>query len=292
MVTFKQQIEGGQLVCPLSRQRLSIQDGRLVTGDGLTSYPLVGDVPILLDEGRQAAYLAQLDQKMEREYVAPRPRPSLVQFLERLSYWGGDRRSEASREAFRDAIERQPEGALCLSVGGGPHRIHPQLVNLNIGLFPNVDVVADAYQLPYANGTVDAVYCEAVLEHLEFPNEAVREMYRVLKPGGKLFAATPFLQKFHGYPNHFQNFTLTGHERLFARAGFTILSAGVCVGPTFALVDFLALYVKQIPSRLFGKLFSGAVRLFSAPLRALDIPLNRRPDAHVLASSTFVFCSK
>jgi predicted SAM-dependent methyltransferase len=36
------------------------------------------------------------------------------------------------------------------------------------GPFANVDVVADAYALPYATGSVDAVHCEAVLEHLEW----------------------------------------------------------------------------------------------------------------------------
>jgi ubiquinone/menaquinone biosynthesis C-methylase UbiE len=76
---------------------------------------------------------------------------------------------------------------------------------------------------------VAGLHCEAVLEHLEFPDVAVGEMFRVLRPGGLVFAATPFLQSYHGYPDHFQNFTLHGHQRLFERAGFSILQSGTCV---------------------------------------------------------------
>ena len=74
-------------------------------------------------------------------------------------------------------------------------------------------------------------------------DEAVREMFRVLRVGGQVFAATPFMQHFHAYPNHFQNFTLIGHRRLFERAGFTIESAGVCVGPTYAAWGLVFRYV-------------------------------------------------
>jgi SAM-dependent methyltransferase len=50
---------------------------------------------------------------------------------------------------------------------------------------PNVRFeVADIYTLPFPEGSFDAVYCNAVLVHLREPAKAVREFYRVLKPGG------------------------------------------------------------------------------------------------------------
>ena len=45
-----------------------------------------------------------------------------------------------------------------------------------------VDGLADA--LPVADGTVDVVWCERVLQHLDDPAAAVRECTRVLVPGG------------------------------------------------------------------------------------------------------------
>lgn len=47
-------------------------------------------------------------------------------------------------------------------------------------------VVADLTRLPYANGSFDAVVCGWVLEHLPEPRAGLRELARVLQPGGRL----------------------------------------------------------------------------------------------------------
>lgn len=44
--------------------------------------------------------------------------------------------------------------------------------------------VADICALPFPDNSFDAAYCNAVLAHLQHPEQAVRELYRVLKPGG------------------------------------------------------------------------------------------------------------
>src|ERR1700722_141470 len=46
--------------------------------------------------------------------------------------------------------------------------------------------VADLTRLPYADGTFDAVVCGWVLEHLPDPTLGLRELSRVLAPGGEL----------------------------------------------------------------------------------------------------------
>lgn len=202
-------------------------------------------------------------------------------------------RSRESQAAFEAVILDQPRGAVCLSIGGGPTVIDPRLVNLNLTPMPNVHVVGTAYRLPLADATVDAIYCEAVLEHLEQPENAALEMYRVLRVEGQVFAATPFLQPFHGYPDHFQNFTLHGHVRLFERAGFLVQSAGACVGPSFTLLDLVSNYLREyLPTRLLSRGAFYAVRLLGSPGLLLDRLLLRSPRAHQLASSTFVHAIK
>jgi ubiquinone/menaquinone biosynthesis C-methylase UbiE len=47
-------------------------------------------------------------------------------------------------------------------------------------------VRGDAHELPFADGAFDLVYCRYVLEHLAKPSRALREMRRVLKPGGRV----------------------------------------------------------------------------------------------------------
>ena len=294
MLDVAAQIERGLLVCPRTHQPLTVENGRLVTRDGSHAYPFEAGVPRLVaDQGAHARYTEGNAGAMVREYRS-RPRTSLPRRLfQRLRRLGGDHRSPASAKAFEEVIARKSADALCVSIGGGPQRVHPNLVNLNVGAFENVDVVGDAYSLPWADGCVDAIHCEAVLEHLERPDRAVEEMFRVLEPGGEVFAATPFLQAYHAYPGHFQNFTAEGHDALFRRAGFEVVASGACVGPTFALTDLMALYTRlYVPSHLLGRLLQAAVLLLASPFRLLDRAIHRAPDAHVLASTVFTRARK
>ena len=48
-----------------------------------------------------------------------------------------------------------------------------------------------AYSLPFQNNSLDLVVCSEVLEHLHHYNDAVKEIHRVLKPGGKFYASVP-----------------------------------------------------------------------------------------------------
>ncbi len=222
----------------------------------------------------------------------PRKLPALPSLLAECLAKGDDLRSSAAHAAFETVLEKERDGAI-VSIGGGPMRVHPRLINLNIACERGVDLVATAYRLPFADATIAGVHCEAVLEHLERPDDAVSEMWRVLRPGGVVFAATPFLQPYHAYPDHFQNFTLTGHTRLFERRGFTVVSAGPCVGPTFVLVDLLANYAREFtPGRWPSRLLERAIRIGGRALRLLDVRLRHHASAAVLCSSTFVLARK
>ncbi len=286
------QVERGALVCPVSHSSLVVQDEHLVTPDGRHRYPIRFGVPNLLpDASRENEYASEADGAMVTEYESPKK--PWYSFIDKFLSRQGDYRSAASLLAFEEVVVAPSPNALCLAVGGGPQRVHPRLVNVNVGRFPNVDVVGDAYCLPYSDGSVDAIQCEAVLEHLEFPERAVTEMNRVLAVGGEVFAATPFLQGFHAYPNHFQNFTRVGHDRLFERTGLEIVDSGACVGPTFALTDLLAFYLRTyLPGRFLGRLAHRAALGSALLVRPLDRWLHRQSDAELLASTVFLRARK
>lgn len=77
------------------------------------------------------------------------------------------------------------------------------------------DIVGDIHSLPFADESIDAIVCIAVLEHVEEPLKAVKEMYRVLKKGGYCFIYVPFLFYYHplkGYYKDFYRFTYDGVE--------------------------------------------------------------------------------
>lgn len=70
----------------------------------------------------------------------------------------------------------------------------------------NPDIVGDVHELPMPDNSVDAVICIAVLEHVEEPLRAMKEIHRVLKPGGYAFIYVPFLYYYHPMPGYYKDF--------------------------------------------------------------------------------------
>lgn len=69
------------------------------------------------------------------------------------------------------------------------------------------DIVGDVMDMhAIADGTYDAVICLAVLEHVPRPWDAMREMRRVLVPGGRLFLYVPFLSPYHAMPGYYGDY--------------------------------------------------------------------------------------
>jgi SAM-dependent methyltransferase len=204
-----------------------------------------------------------------------------------------DRRTAASRAAEARVLALCDGSARVLGLGGGPFRVHPNIINLNVFPLKNVDVVGDAHRLPIAAASIDAVHCEAVFEHLQDPADAALELHRVMKAGAVAYVCTPFLQPFHGYPSHYQNFTHVGQRRLFERAGFAVLECGTCVGPGWAVAGIVAAFIGQYtprfvrwPARAVWFVIAGAL------VRPLDRWLASREDSYVLASTTYVLIAK
>ena len=80
------------------------------------------------------------------------------------------------------------------------------------------DIVGDIHNLPFASNSVDAIICIAVLEHVEDPMKASREILRTLKPGGYTFIYVPFLYYYHaekGYYKDYWRFTEDSLRMMF-----------------------------------------------------------------------------
>ena len=81
-------------------------------------------------------------------------------------------------------------------------------------------IVGDVHKMPIKDASVSAILCNSVLEHLYDPARAVEEMYRVLKPGGKILLYTHFIYPYHArkgiYKDYFR-FTEDAFHHLFAK---------------------------------------------------------------------------
>lgn len=86
--------------------------------------------------------------------------------------------------------------------------------------YTNLDYVGPLDDMPIKDELFNVVLCTQVLEHLEWPRESVKEMHRVLKPGGKLCMTVPMAQNEHQTPYDFFRYTSYGLESICKHAGF------------------------------------------------------------------------
>ena len=99
---------------------------------------------------------------------------------------------------------------------------------------PNVEIIQEsAYELKHPNDSFDVVFLLEVLEHLDYPDKALAEIARILKPDGHLILGVPreplwcmlnmargkYLSHFGNTPghlNHWSKLTLTAYiEKYF-----------------------------------------------------------------------------
>jgi ubiquinone/menaquinone biosynthesis C-methylase UbiE len=93
-----------------------------------------------------------------------------------------------------------------------------------------IAVIGDIRSLPYKDEYFDGIFCHHVLEHLEDPERAVNEFFRVLKKGSIVIAEVPSKWDPNASrdPTHKQFFTKESLSDLFEKSKFKILSAHYC----------------------------------------------------------------
>jgi SAM-dependent methyltransferase len=87
----------------------------------------------------------------------------------------------------------------------------------------NIDIYGTAYSIPVSCNSYDCVLSTSVLEHLEEPQRAINEAFRVLKPGGYAIYTMPLFWHLHEEPRDFFRYTMHGLHFLFENSGFRII---------------------------------------------------------------------
>ncbi|HSA06126.1 MAG TPA: class I SAM-dependent methyltransferase [Candidatus Gastranaerophilales bacterium] len=84
-------------------------------------------------------------------------------------------------------------------------------------------IVGSIECLPFSDNSADIILCAAVLEHVEDPFKAFKEIYRVLKPGGFFIGSIPFLYPIHMEPYDYWRFTDFGIKKILLKENFELL---------------------------------------------------------------------
>ena len=96
----------------------------------------------------------------------------------------------------RDMDERHLSGdGLRLEIGSGSSfmkHVYPDVITSDIKQLPFLDLVYRGEALPFANGSVRAIYGINVFHHIPRPRDFFRELVRVLRPGGGIVLIEPY----------------------------------------------------------------------------------------------------
>lgn len=147
------------------------------------------------------------------------------------------------------------------------------------------DAFYDGTRFPFGDGEFQSVLCNQVLEHVFQPEPFLREIRRVLKPGGRLLLTVPFVWDEHEQPHDFARYSSFGLHALLERNGFRVLEQRKLLDDFSAIVQLAIAYFYKVShsrSRLLNLL--GCV-LFLSPLSLLGLLLGkvlpRNPDLYL-----------
>jgi SAM-dependent methyltransferase len=207
------------LACPQCHGRLDQRQDEFSCPGCRSTYPTRKGRPVFLPEPTAV-------KEMPAEHLSNAPPHQVLQQLAELDGW-----------------------VLNLGAGGTAVKL-PNCVEMEYAIFRNTDVVGDAHHLPFGDNSFSAVVTFNTFEHLHDPNRAAEEVYRVLKPGGKLFLHTAFLQPLHEAPHHYYNATEFGVRRWFRDFDIQDLRVSENFQPAYALAWLASELLRAVESEM------------------------------------------
>lgn len=109
-----------------------------------------------------------------------------------------------------------------------------EIISLDLGFNDNsngsfIDLEKD--KLPYEDNSIDTILAFNLLEHIYNYSFLISEVYRILKPGGQVIGAVPFLVGYHPDPRDFWRYTSESLDKIFKEHNYkdikiTVLGRG------------------------------------------------------------------
>jgi SAM-dependent methyltransferase len=210
------------------------------------------------------------------------------------AFWAAHNDSPAVRRTLRALLADGLDGR-GLNLGCGEERLDPRLVNFDLVRTPAVDVRGDATALPFPDASFALVISQEMVEHVADPFRAVREMARVLSPGGRLYLQAPFVIGYHPGPEDYWRFSRAGLRRLVEQAGLECGRPEPAVGGGTGMYRIAVEFCAGIAARILPALYlpakaSASVLLY--PLVWWNGFLDRGSQADRIPGGYFVVAAK
>ncbi|AUS04139.1 class I SAM-dependent methyltransferase [Pseudotamlana carrageenivorans] len=126
-----------------------------------------------------------------------------------------------------------------------------QYIGLDIETALNYDIQVkpdyswDGRIMPFGDESFDCAFGTEVLEHCPEPEVVLKEVFRVLKPGGVFFFTVPFLWNLHEVPNDEYRYTPFSLKRHIKNSGFHNIEIKATGGWHASMAQMLGLWVRR-----------------------------------------------
>jgi SAM-dependent methyltransferase len=182
----------------------------------------------------------------------------------RKSYYNWSLRKPLAR--WLEAEGRAAAGLRVLDVGCGEKPYLPyfatasEYVGVDVDDGAQADLIGAAESLPVEDASFDLVLCIQVLEHVDDPARAVRELERAVRPGGRVLVATHGVYPYHPGPADHWRWTHTGLAKLLGdNGGWTSVEVVPGSGTASSVGLVVGVYVDQVAQRLHAVWLGRAV---------------------------------
>jgi SAM-dependent methyltransferase len=178
-----------------------------------------------------------------------------------------------------------------LDVGGGympykslllqsPSQIKKYIaLDLDDNIYAKPDLTWDGQKIPLPDSSIDCAIATEVFEHCSEPETVIKEILRVLKPGGLLFFTVPFLWPLHTVPYDEYRYTPFSLERHLKSAGFDTIQIQALGGWDASLAQMLGLWGRRrFRSSIIHKIIRLLISIIILPIVWLMYQIDKPPE--------------
>jgi SAM-dependent methyltransferase len=109
----------------------------------------------------------------------------------------------------------------------------------------SIDVFYDGKTIPFPDESFESVFSSEVFEHIFNLTDIIKELNRVLKPGGSILITCPFAFCEHEVPNDYARYSSFAIKHLFIQNGFEITEQIKTGNSIEALSQMYLMYLHQ-----------------------------------------------
>ena len=284
------------LICPTCAAPLKLTEISACCAEGHL-FPVENGLPILIDDEKSVFCQSDFKVVADTFFVEPQTRARkmarklLARFLPDILL----NLTAKKNYAQLASLLKERDKPVILIIGCGDQarwmeefvsQPNFSFVESDVSFGPRVQIICDGHDLPFADGSFDAIVAQGVLEHVADSDRVVSEMHRVLKKDGLVFADSPFLVPGHFAPYDFRRFTVVGHRQLFR--SFELIAEGMSFGPAASLTWTMKEFAIALTPTRNGKAISGfMIHILFFWIRYFDYILINNKNAFNAASGFY-----